>query len=83
MLGDRVEVVLDEVEDVQGGIVIPDIAQPAAEWGRVSEVGPKAGDTVPGDRVYVQRNVGTRLTRNGVSIVIVREGQILARDGEL
>ena len=68
----------------RGGIIIPDIAQEAEEWGEVMAVGPDCEHTVQGDEVLVLRHLGTHFVEGNRDYIIIDEEKILAKkDSEL
>ncbi len=87
-LADRVLVKrLEEKEEKQGGIIIPDTAKEKPQEAKVVAVGPgrpdKDGKPIPvavkkGDRVLVSKYGGTDVKVDGVEHVILREDDILA-----
>ena len=86
-LADRVLVKrLEEKEEKQGGIIIPDTAKEKPQEAEVIAVGPgrvgKDGNRVAvevkkGDKVLISKYGGTDVKINGVEHVIVREDDIL------
>ncbi len=81
ILGDRVAVELDPREEERGGILIPDKARQVSVVGTVQACGPETRDTEPGERVYVPKSAGTKFIVGGMEMVLLREGQILAKIG--
>jgi len=87
-LADRVLVKrLEEKEEKQGGIIIPDTAKEKPQEAEVIAVGPgKRGDDgqrIPielkkGDKVLISKYGGTDVKIGGVEQVILREDDILA-----
>lgn len=87
-LADRILVKrLEEKEEKQGGIIIPDTAKEKPQEAEVIAVGPgrldKDGKHIPvavkkGDRVLVSKYGGTDVKIDGVEHVILREDDILA-----
>lgn len=80
---DRVIVVPDSTEDkTPGGILLPESAQKKPSAGRVSSVGPGTPDvsmTVKvGDRVFYGKWNGTEIEFGGETVVVIRQGDILA-----
>jgi len=86
-LADRVLVKrLEEKEEKQGGIIIPDTAKEKPQEAEVIAVGPgrigKDGNRVAlevkkGDKVLISKYGGTDVKINNVEHVIVREDDIL------
>ncbi len=87
-LHDRVVVKrIEQEEQVQGGIIIPDTAKEKPQEAEVVAVGPgklkDGGDRMPvdvaaGDRVLVGKYSGSEIKLNGHDYVIMREDEILA-----
>lgn len=87
-LADRVLVKrLDEKEEKQGGIIIPDTAKEKPQEAEVIAVGPgkrgENGERIPlevkkGDKVLVSKYGGTDVKISGAEHVILREDDILA-----
>jgi len=87
-LGDRVLVKrLEEKEEVQGGIIIPDTAKEKPQEAEVIEVGPgkraEDGSRIPievkkGQKVLISKYGGTDVKLNNIEHVILREDDILA-----
>ncbi len=87
-LHDRVLVKrLDEEEQVQGGIIIPDTAKEKPQEAEVVAVGPgktgddgnrQAMDVEVGNKVLVGKYSGSEIKIDGEDCVIVREDEILA-----
>lgn len=78
---------LEEKEEKQGGIIIPDTAKEKPQEAEVIAVGPgktgKDGNKVPmevkkGDKVLISKYGGTDVKIDGVEHTIVREDDILA-----
>jgi chaperonin GroES len=88
-LGDRLIVeLLDEVEMTASGIVLPDTARERPQKGKVLAVGPgernDKGERMPielevGDEVIFSKYGGTDVTLDDEDILILREGDVLAR----
>jgi chaperonin GroES len=88
-LGDRIVVRPIEREEVtKGGIVLPDTAKEKPQEGEVLAVGPGrlsedgkriAMDVKVGDIVIYARYGGTEYKVDGEEIIILREGDILAK----
>lgn len=86
-LGDRVLVKrIEDKEEKQGGIIIPDTAKEKPQEAEVVEIGSgkkdKDGKTIPmevkkGDRVLISKYGGTDVKLNGTDYVIIREDDIL------
>jgi chaperonin GroES len=77
---------LDEEEEVQGGIIIPDTAKEkpqqakvlAAGPGRVSDDGKvQAMDVKEGDKVIFGKYAGTEVKLDGEEYLIIREDDVL------
>jgi chaperonin GroES len=77
---------LDEEEEVQGGIIIPDTAKEkpqqakvlAAGPGRVSDDGKvQAMDVKEGDKVIFGKYAGTEVKLEGEDYLIIREDDVL------
>lgn len=87
-LADRVLVKrLEEKEEKQGGIIIPDTAKEKPQEAEVIAVGPgkrgENGERIPvevkkGDKVLVSKYGGTDVKIGGAEHVILREDDILA-----
>jgi chaperonin GroES len=90
-LGDRVIVKPQEPEQkTKSGIVLPDSAQEKPQSGEVIEVGPGRinddGKAIPlsvkkGDIVIFSKYGGTEIKVDGEDYLIVRESDILAKQG--
>jgi chaperonin GroES len=88
-LGDRVVIKPSKREEVsRGGIVLPDTAREKPQEGEVIAVGPGrmtdegkkiAMDVKVGDIVVYARYAGVELKIDEEELVVVREGDILAR----
>ena len=88
-LGDRVVIKPSKREEVsRGGIVLPDTAREKPQEGEVIAVGPGrttddgkkiAMDVKVGDIVVYARYAGAELKIDEEELVVVREGDILAR----
>ena len=86
-LGDRILVKrVEDVEEIQGGIVIPETAKEkpqegeviAVGDGRVLDSGEKIGLSVKnGDRILFGKYGGSDVTINGEEYLILREDDIL------
>ena len=91
-LADRVIVRPIEKEEVtKGGIVLPDTAKEKPQEGKVLAVGPGrlsedgkriAMDVKMGDIVVYAKYGGTEIKVEGEELVILREGDILAKKGK-
>ena len=77
---------LDEEEEIQGGIIIPDTAKEkpqqakvlAAGPGRVSDDGKvQAMDVKEGDKVIFGKYAGTEVKLDGEEYLIIREDDVL------
>ena len=76
---------LEEKEQVQGGIIIPDTAKEKPQEGRVVAVGPGKqddGKVVPlgvkaGDKILFGKYSGTEIKLDGEEHLILREDDIL------
>lgn len=80
LIGDRVMVKLDPRDAANGAIIIPDAHKKPSEWGTVVEVGPKVRDLKEGDRVYVQKHLGTvYASKTAGEFVFLREDQVLLK----
>jgi len=87
-LSDRIMVKrVDEAEQVQGGIIIPDTAKETPQEAEVVSVGPgkpnKNGDVIApevkvGEKVLIGKYGGTEIEIEGQEYVIVNEDDILA-----
>jgi chaperonin GroES len=90
--GDRVAVeVVSEDEQTPGGVYLPEQARDVPRQGKVVAVGPGAlhvggGDwtRVPmpceeGDTVLFSQYAGTRVELDGTEVLVLREGDLLAR----
>ena len=90
-LGDRLIVeVLEEEEITISGIVLPDTAKEKPQRGKVLAVGPgrllddgsrSKPDVAVGDTILFGKYSGTELTVDGVEVIILKEGDILAKLG--
>lgn len=91
-LGDRLVVKPIEREEVtKGGIVLPDTAKEKPQEGEVLAVGPGrlsedgkriAMDVQVGDIVIYAKYGGTEYKIEGEEVIILREGDILAKKGK-
>jgi chaperonin GroES len=91
-LGDRLVVRPIEREEVtKGGIVLPDTAKEKPQEGEVLAVGPGrlsedgkriAMDVQVGDIVIYAKYGGTEYKIEGEEVIILREGDILAKKGK-
>ncbi len=88
-LGDRVVIKPTPKEDVsKGGIVLPDTAQEKPQEGKIIAVGPGrlteegtriAMEVKKGDKVIYSKYAGTEFKIDDEELVIMREGDILAK----
>ena len=88
-LGDRVAIKPTAKEDVsKGGIVLPDTAQEKPQEGKIIAVGPGrlteegtriAMEVKKGDKVIYSKYAGTEFKIDDEELVIMREGDILAK----
>ncbi|MGB5924723.1 MAG: co-chaperone GroES [Dehalococcoidia bacterium] len=88
-LGDRVVIKPTPQEEVsKGGIVLPDTAKEKPQEGKIIAVGPGrlteegkriAMDVKKGDKVIYSKYAGTEFKLNGEELIIMREGDILAK----
>jgi chaperonin GroES len=88
-LGDRVVIKPIPKEEVsKGGIVLPDTAKEKPQEGEIIAVGPgrlsEKGERIAmevkkGDRVIYSKYAGTEFKLDDEELVIMREGDILAR----
>ena len=88
-LGDRVVIEPTPQEEVsKGGIVLPDTAKEKPQEGKIIAVGPGrlteegkriAMDVKKGDKVIYSKYAGTEFKLNGEELIIMREGDILAK----
>jgi len=88
-LGDRVVIKPIPKEEVsKGGIILPDTAKEKPQEGEIIAVGPgklfedgerKAMEVKKGDRVIYSKYAGTEFKLDGEELVIMREGDILAK----
>lgn len=78
---------IDEEEEVQGGIIIPDAAKEKPQEGEVVAVGPgKVTDDgkrqdmelEPGDRILFAKYAGSEVKVEGNDFLIMREDDVLA-----
>ena len=86
-LGDRILIKrIDEVEQVSGGIIIPDTAKEKPQQADVVAVGPGrrtddgevvALDVKPGQRILIGKYAGNEIEIDGEELVIVNEGDVL------
>ncbi len=77
---------LDEEEEVQGGIIIPDTAKEKPQQARVLAAGPgrvsddgkvQAMDVKEGDKVIFGKYAGTEVKLDGEEYLIIREDDVL------
>jgi chaperonin GroES len=88
-LGDRVVIKPTPQEEVsKGGIVLPDTAKEKPQDGKIIAVGPGrvtedgkriAMDVKKGDKVIYSKYAGTEFKLDGEELIIMREGDILAK----
>jgi len=88
-LGDRVVIKPTPQEDVsKGGIVLPDTAKEKPQEGKIIAVGPGrltedgnriAMEVKKGDKVIYSKYAGTEFKVDDEELVIMREGDILAK----
>jgi len=88
-LGDRVVIKPTPKEEVsRGGIVLPDTAKEKPQEGKIIAVGPGrltedgkriAMEVKNGDKVIYSKYAGTEFKLDDEELVIMREGDILAR----
>ena len=88
-LGDRVVIKPAPKEEVsKGGIVLPDTAKEKPQEGKIIAVGPGrltedgnriAMDVKKGDKVIYSKYAGTEFKLDDEELVIMREGDILAK----
>jgi len=88
-LGDRVVIKPTPQEEVsKGGIVLPDTAKEKPQEGKIIAVGPGrltedgkriAMEVKKGDKVIYSKYAGTEFKLNDEELVIMREGDILAK----
>jgi chaperonin GroES len=88
-LGDRVVIKPTPKEEVsKGGIVLPDTAKEKPQEGKIIAVGPGrlteegkriAMDVKKGDKVIYSKYAGTEFKLDGEELIIMREGDILAK----
>jgi len=88
-LGDRVVIKPTTKEEVsKGGIVIPDTAKEKPQEGKIIAVGPGrltedgkriAMEVKKGDKVIYSKYAGTEFKLDDEELVIMREGDILAK----
>ena len=88
-LGDRVVIQPTAKEEVsKGGIVLPDTAQEKPQEGKIIAVGPGrltedgkriAMEVKKGDKVIYSKYAGTEFKLDDEELVIMREGDILAK----
>ena len=91
-LGDRVVIKPTPKEEVsKGGIVLPDTAKEKPQEGKIIAVGPgrvtEDGARIPmevkkGDTVIYSKYAGTEFKLDDEELVIMREGDILAKRGK-
>ena len=81
---------IEEQEQVQGGIIIPDTAKEKPQEGKVLAVGPgkllddgsrSKPDVAVGDIILFGKYSGTELTVEGQEVIILKESDILAKIG--
>ena len=86
-LFDRVVLeLLENQEEIKGGIILPAVAQEKSQLAKVKEVG--SGDlpdgkkvemqVKKGDKVLFAKYTGTEIEHNGKKLVIIRQADILA-----
>ncbi len=88
-LGDRVVIKPTPKEEVsKGGIVLPDTAKEKPQEGKITAVGPGrlteegkrvAMDVKKGDKVIYSKYAGTEFKLDNDELIIMREGDILAK----
>ena len=88
-LGDRVVIKPTPKEEVsKGGIVLPDTAKEKPQEGKIIAVGPGrlteegkriAMEVKKGDKVIYSKYAGTEFKLDNEELVIMREGDILAK----
>ncbi|MHC1578420.1 MAG: co-chaperone GroES [Dehalococcoidia bacterium] len=88
-LGDRVVIRPTPKEEVsKGGIVLPDTAKEKPQEGKIIAVGPgrltEEGNRVAmevkkGDKVIYSKYAGTEFKADGEELIVMREGDILAK----
>jgi chaperonin GroES len=88
-LGDRVVIKPTPREEVsKGGIVLPDTAKEKPQEGKIIAVGPGrltedgnriAMEVKKGDKVLYSKYAGTEVKLDGDELIIMREGDILAK----
>jgi chaperonin GroES len=88
-LGDRVVIKPTPKEEVsKGGIVLPDTAKEKPQEGKIIAAGPgrltEEGDRIPmevkkGDKVIYSKYAGTEFKLDSDELIIMREGDILAK----
>jgi chaperonin GroES len=88
-LGDRVVIKPTPKEEVsRGGIVLPDTAKEKPQEGKIIAVGPGrvtedgtriAMEVKKGDKVIYSKYAGTEFRLDDEEVIIMREGDILAR----
>jgi chaperonin GroES len=88
-LGDRVVIKPTPKEEVsKGGIVLPDTAKEKSQEGKIIAVGPGrlteegnriAMEVKKGDKVIYSKYAGTEFKMDGEELIIMREGDILAK----
>jgi chaperonin GroES len=88
-LGDRVVIKPTPQEEIsKGGIVLPDTAKEKPQEGKIIAVGPGrltedgnriAMEVKKGDKVLYSKYAGTEFKLDGEEVIIMREGDILAK----
>jgi chaperonin GroES len=88
-LGDRVVIKPTPKEEVsKGGIVLPDTAKEKPQEGKIIAVGPGrlteegnriAMEVKKGDKVLYSKYAGSEFKLDGEEVIIMREGDILAK----
>lgn len=86
-LGDRVVIKpIEETEQMQGGIIIPDTAKEKPQHGHVIAVGPgkstesgkvKPMDVAAGAKVLYGKYAGTEIKLDGETLLIMSQSEIL------
>ncbi len=70
---------VDEDVETRTGLIIPQSAEAGCRSGVVTAVGSEAGGVDPGDKVLFPKEAGFDVRLGGVSVKLLRRGQLIAR----
>ena len=70
---------MDEDVETRTGLIIPQSAEAGCRSGVVTAVGAEAGGVDPGDKVLFPKEAGFDVRLAGVSVKLLRRGQLIAR----